>query len=148
VSVLGTCLTHRVEQGGKVAHLHPFAVLEAKDERLGVGANVVLFDLHVIGVEVGSAYRDVHAEFADVVEWLLALQAVFAAALKLAVVQLDGAQRFVLGKLIARNHFDYFGVVVVTRLLHKFVDGVQFRGLKPIASDKLSLWFLHQLSST
>lgn len=37
---------------------------------------IVCLDRHILGVEVGRTYRHVHTEFADVVERLLALEAV------------------------------------------------------------------------
>lgn len=51
-----------------------------------VCADVVCFDNNVLGIEVSGSDGDVHAEFGDVVKRLLALEAVFAAREKFAVV--------------------------------------------------------------
>jgi hypothetical protein len=66
-------------------------------------AEALGLDRHVLGVEVRRTRRDVYAEFADVVERLLAVEAVLVAARELAVVvQLDGAQRVVLREFVAK----------------------------------------------
>ena len=78
-----------------------------EDERLDVRARLVAFHFYVFCVEVGNAHRHIHAEFADAVERLFSAEAVFVAGRELAVVvQLNGAECFVLRELIAISYFN------------------------------------------
>jgi hypothetical protein len=73
---------------------------------------------------------DVHAKFADVVKRLFALQAVAV------VVQLDRAQRLVLGELVAAHDFDEAVEIFVPGIFDEIVDSA-FHCLKYTAFSEV-----------
>jgi hypothetical protein len=79
--------------------LHPVAALEVEEEGFGVAGlgDAVGLYLHVLGVQVRSAGGNVLAERHNIEKRFLSVQAVFVAGQEaVVVVQLDGAERFVL----------------------------------------------------
>ena len=69
---------------------------------------------NILSVDVDRAARDVHAEFADVVERLLSVEFVLSARREAAVViQLDGADRLVWAEVVAVRDVDHTVVVAL-----------------------------------
>jgi hypothetical protein len=133
-AVLRAHLSEAIEERSVVGMLHPVAVLERKDERLRVAVCGFARDLDVFGVDISRADGNVHAEFADVVERLLALQTVETAGRELTVViQLDRAECLILRVFVAVSDFDRVGAILSPLLFYEVKNGVHTTCVQIIA---------------
>lgn len=124
-AVVAAGLTQAIEERRERALFHPVAGFQVEQKALGLARlrDAVALDLHVRGIKVRGARGYVHAEFPDVIERLLAAEAVLVAAQEFAVVvQLDRTQGLVLAVLVARRDLDRLAAVVVTLRFYEVVD--------------------------